>query len=89
MIACYVNIRREEKYKMNPATWSREAWDASMSAKAYNADGWDTLTPEKEPALWAELTSIFQQEQSLGSIPAWAAEIVVRMMELPMCGYCA
>ena len=71
---------------MKPTTWSREAWDASISGKAYNSDWWDTLTPEKEPALWAELTAIFQQEQSLGSIPEWAAEIVVRMMELPICG---
>ena len=72
---------------INPTVWSREAWDVSISAKAYNADRWDTLTPEKEPALWAELAVIWRQEQALEVIPDWAEEIVVRTMELPMCGY--
>ncbi len=74
---------------MNKILWTREVWDASVSAKAYNADWWATLSPEKEPALWDELKSIYEQEQDLPSIPDWASEIVVRMMELPMCGYYA
>ena len=74
---------------MKDTLWSREAWDASTGARAYNPDWWDSLTPEKEPALWAELRSIFEQEQAIAPIPDWASEIVVRMMELPMCGYYA
>ena len=60
-----------------------------MSAKAYNADWWDYLTPIKEPRLWEELRAIYDEERTLGEIPVWAAEIIVRMMELPMCGYYA
>ena len=72
---------------MSTATWSREAWDASISARAYNADWGDTLTPETEPGLWAELAAILRQEQALESMPDWATDVVVRMLELPMCGY--
>ena len=39
-------------------THSPEAWEASVSAKAYNADWWPFLTPEKEPSLWTELSAI-------------------------------
>lgn len=74
---------------MNDTMWSREAWDASISAKAYNPDWWATLTLEKEPDLWEELKSIFEEEKAISAIPSWALEIVVRMMELPMCGYYA
>ena len=74
---------------MNTASWSREAWDGSVSAKAYNSDWWSTLTPETEPGLWVELRSVFAEEASLDEIPGWASEIIVRMMELPMCGYYA
>jgi hypothetical protein len=75
--------------RINLMTWSQQNWDASLSSKAYNADWWDYLTPEEEPALWAELQKIFEEEQALGSIPSWASELVTRMMELPMCGYYA
>ncbi len=74
---------------MNGTLWSREAWDASISAKAYNPDWWDSLTPEKQPQLWAEMRSIFEEEMAISGIPGWASDIVVRMMELPMCGYYA
>ena len=74
---------------MTTTAWSREAWDGSVSAKAYNSDWWATLTPEKEPALWEELKSIFEEERALPAVSDWASEIVVRMMELPMCGYYA
>ena len=74
---------------MSHTLWSREAWDAGMSARAYNADWWAELSPEKEPDLWAELKALFEEEQALAEIPPWATEIVVRMMELPMCGYYA
>ena len=74
---------------MNDASWSREAWDSSTSARAYNPDWWDSLTPEKEPELWAEMRSIFEEEKAISDIPGWASDIVVRMMELPMCGYYA
>ena len=74
---------------MNDALWSREAWDASVSAKAYNPDWWDSLTPETEPELWGQMKSIFEDEKAVGEVPEWAAEIVGRMMELPMCGYYA
>lgn len=74
---------------MTKTAWSREAWDASVSAKAYNSDWWATLTPEKEPELWEELQSLLTEEIALPSVPDWATEIVVRMMELPMCGYYA
>jgi hypothetical protein len=50
--------RKRKGRTMNPMAWSREAWDASISAKAYHADWWDTLTPEKAPALWAEVGQI-------------------------------
>jgi hypothetical protein len=72
---------------MTETTWPRKAWDASVSAKAYNPDWWATLTEEKEPDLWKELKSVFKEEKALPSVPDWASEIVVRMMELPMCGY--
>jgi len=49
--------------------WSREGWDASISAKAYNSDWWDSLTPEKEPSLWAEIRSIFEDENSISGVP--------------------
>ena len=68
---------------------SREAWDSSTSAKAYNPGWWDSLTPETEPGLWAEMRSIFEEEKAISEIPEWASEIVVRMMEFPMCGYYA
>jgi len=71
---------------VNNTPWSREAWDASVSAKAYNSDWWTTLTPEAEPELWAELRRLLGEEVELGEVPCWASEIVVRMMELPMCG---
>lgn len=71
---------------MAPATWSRESWDASVSAKGYNSDWWTTLTPEREPALWAELRAVYDEEADIGDVPDWASEIVVRMMQLPMCG---
>ncbi|MDP6506922.1 MAG: hypothetical protein QF886_25070, partial [Planctomycetota bacterium] len=74
---------------MNNSLWSREAWDNSISARAYNSDWWDTLTPEKEPGLWAEMRAIFDDENALSDIPEWASEIVARTMELPMCGYYA
>lgn len=74
---------------MNQNLWSRDAWDASISAKGYNPDWWDTLTPEKEPELWEELRAIFELEHSIDPVPDWASEIVTRMMELPMCGYYA
>ncbi len=74
---------------MNEIGWSREAWDASISATAYNPDWWDTLTPKKEPELWAEMKCIFEEEKAISDIPGWASEIVGRMMELPMCGYYA
>ena len=69
--------------------WSRQAWDASVSAQAYNADWWETLTPEAEPELWEQLRCIHAEEVTAGEIPGWAREIVARMMELPMCGYYA
>ena len=71
---------------MEKAPLSREAWDASVSARAYNAGWWRTLTPDEEPELWAELKRIFDEETSLPDVPKWASEIVSRMMELPMCG---
>ncbi|MDP6113685.1 MAG: hypothetical protein QGG53_17640 [Planctomycetota bacterium] len=74
---------------MIDAEWVREAWGASVSAKGYNADWWATLTPENEPGLWKELRSILEDENAIALIPEWAADIVVRMMELPMCGYYA
>ena len=74
---------------MTDALRAREAWDASVSAKGYNADWWDTLTPEGEPELWEELRSILREENAIASVPGWASDIVVRMMELPMCGYYA
>ncbi len=74
---------------MNENFWSREAWDACVSAKAFNSDWWMELSPEKAPELWAEHRSIFEEEQSIPEIPDWAVEIVVRMMRLPMCGYYA
>ncbi len=74
---------------INETAWSRVAWDASISARAYNADWWDTLTPTKEPQLWAEMHSIYAEEKALSTVPPWAAAIVTRMMELPMCGYYA
>ena len=74
---------------MDKVAWSREAWDASISVRAYNSDWWSTLTPQKEPELWLELEAIFKEETILGDIPERASEIVVRMMELPMCGYYA
>jgi len=67
--------------------WSQENWDASVSVKAYNPGWWPYLTPEKEPGLWEELGSIYELEKALTVVPDWASEIVVRMMELPMCGY--
>jgi hypothetical protein len=76
-------------HEMNELAWSRKAWEASVSTKGYNADWWDTLTPEKEPELWAELKSVFEEEKALPDVPVWASEIVGRMMELPMCGYYA
>ena len=69
--------------------WSRDAWDTSISAKAYNPDWWETLTEAKEPELWVELKSVFEEEKAIPAIPDWASEIVLRMMELPMCGYYA
>lgn len=72
---------------MNDTLWSRDAWDASLSAKAYNPDWWNALTPDKEPELWAELRAVFEEEMACADMPAWASDIVVRMMELPMCGY--
>ncbi|MFC1452254.1 hypothetical protein ACFLSJ_02795 [Verrucomicrobiota bacterium] len=74
---------------MNEASWSREAWDSSVSSRAYNSDWWANLTPEKEPELWAELRSVFEDEMAAPEIPGWASDVVVRMMELPMCGYYA
>ncbi len=74
---------------MTDVVWDREAWDASISARGYNPDWWATLTPEKEPELWEELRSILEDEKAIASIPGWASDIVVRMMELPMCGYYA
>lgn len=72
---------------MSDDGWSRDAWDSCISAEGYNQDWWDTLTPEKEPALWAEMRSIYEEEKAMSSIPEWAHDIVTRMMELPMCGY--
>lgn len=74
---------------MDSSTWSREAWDASASAKAYNPDWWASLTPDKEPELWDELRAIFEDEKALPAIPDWASETIGRMMGLPMCGYYA
>ena len=74
---------------MHSRPWSRDAWDATVSAKAYNSDWWATLTAEKEPGLWTELRAVFDEEAGLDEVPDWASEIVVRMMELPMCGYYA
>ena len=74
---------------MNSSLWSREAWDNSISARAYNSDWWATLTPEKESELWTEMRAIFDEESALSDVPEWASEIVVRTMELPMCGYYA
>ena len=74
---------------MSDDRWSRETWDSSTSANAYNPDWWDSLTPEKEPELWAEMRSIFEEEKAVSGIPGWASDIVVRMLELPMCGYYA
>ncbi len=75
--------------EVNKIAWSREAWDTSISSRAYNEDWWNTLTPEKERQLWEELEAIFNEEAMIGDVPDWAEEIVVRMMELPMCGYYA
>ena len=44
---------------MSDTIWSLEAWDASVSSRGYNADWWRSLTPEREPELWAELRAIF------------------------------
>lgn len=74
---------------MNETLWSRSAWDACISAKAYNPGWWDSLTQEKEPGLWAEMRSIFEEEKAISDIPRWASDIVSRMMDLPMCGYYA
>ena len=75
--------------RIDAVSWSRETWDSSISALAYNPDWWSSLTPSKEPQLWTELRAIYAEEQSLGTIPSWASEIITRMMELPMCGYYA
>jgi hypothetical protein len=74
---------------MSDILWSPDAWDASVSARGYNADWWTTLTPAREPELWSELRAVFEDEQAIDGIPAWATEIVERMMQLPMCGYYA
>jgi len=68
--------------------WSRDAWDASVSASAYNPDWWATLKFGEHP-VWDELVKIYQAERALEAVPSWADEIVRRMMELPMCGYYA
>ena len=67
----------------------RIVWNTCQSAKAYNPDWWQYLTPEKEPELWENLKAIYHKEQLLENIPAWSLEIITRMMELPMCGYYA
>lgn len=72
---------------MDNSQWSRETWDKCVSSKAYNPDWWMTLTPETEPQLWDELKFIYEDEKAVGDIPEWASGIVMRMMELPMCGY--
>ena len=56
----------QERNGMNDTLWSREVWDASVST-GHNSDWWATLTPEKEPELWAELKSIFEEEQAISS----------------------
>ena len=68
--------------------WSRAAWDASVSATAYNADWWETLKFGEHPT-WEDLERIHREEAALGTVPPWAKEIITRMMELPMCGYYA
>jgi len=74
---------------MNDETeWSRAAWDASVSASAYNPDWWATLKFGEHP-VWNELEKIHLAEGALEAVPAWAEEIIRRMMELPMCGYYA
>jgi hypothetical protein len=75
--------------EVNKIAWSREAWDTSISSRAYNEDWWNTLTPERERQLWEKLEAIFNEEAMIGDVPDWAEEIVVRMMELPMCGHYA
>ncbi|MFC1735713.1 hypothetical protein ACFL1X_06315 [Candidatus Hydrogenedentota bacterium] len=74
-------------------TWTKEAWDESVSAIAYNPDWWDSpqfgLDTRDGKPLWRELKTIYEEEMGLAEVASWAKEIIERMMELPLCGYYA
>ncbi len=51
---------------MGDGQFSRQAWDGCVSARGYNGDWWDTLTPEAEPALWDQLKAVYADERAVG-----------------------
>jgi len=77
------------------AAWCREAYERSITARAwagtpYDA-GWEGgAVCGEDVATSEELQAIFADEMALGEVPAWAVEIIERMIgPLPMCGHYA
>ncbi|MCE5240337.1 hypothetical protein LLH23_17875 [bacterium] len=73
--------------------WSREAYEGSVTSRCWSctpADaGWDEGREHGfDVPTSAELRAIFEEEMALGGVPAWAREVVDRMIgQLPMCGH--
>lgn len=75
------------------ADWTRENYETSLTSRCWSATpcgaGWDGSAElgESVPAS-AEMRGIFGEEMALGEVPAWAREILERMVdELPYCGH--
>ncbi len=73
--------------------WTKEAYKASVTSRCWAATpydaGWDGSEAHGEDLRSsAELRSIFCEEMALGAVPAWAVEIVDRMIAgIPTCGH--
>ena len=67
--------------------WTKEAFEASVTGRAWvyteYDEGWDRCKDS------AEIRALFAEEMALGALPAWASEIVDRMLTnpLPACGH--
>lgn len=78
---------------MMDANWCQQNWDRSVTSRAwaYTPFGWEAIQELGEDHPWRrEFRAILDEEMALGPVPAWAAEIVDRMIgPLPTCGHYA
>lgn len=65
---------------------AEQAYRASVTSRCWSCTPWDAGGDELQQ--FPEVKAVFGEETALGAVPAWAEEVVDRMIaQMPMCGH--